>query len=54
MISGQHIFIDHYILWQEKLPEFVVKKAEKLLYKTEKFRLKEEQKRCWKTKDQSV
>lgn len=56
MISGQHIFfIDHYILWQEKLPEFVVKKAEKLLYKTEKFRLKEEQKKdAGKTKDQSV
>ena len=40
-----YFFIDHYILWQEKLPEFVVKKAEKLLYKTEKFRLKEEQKK---------
>lgn len=46
MIFKSAYFIDHRIFGgQEKLPEFVVKKAEKLLYKTEKFRLKEEQKK---------
>ncbi|MFR7385422.1 MAG: hypothetical protein ACLUTO_14310 [Anaerostipes sp.] len=40
-----YFFIDHYILWQEKLPEGFLNTSRELIYKMQKLKLSKDQKK---------